>query len=393
MNKLAQRPRRVLPTRRILLCVKSGLVLLVVGGVASAGLAAASTPSAPVTLPHTPATKAAPARPATVKAVAVPVNNSAVTYDTFGVRVDAHDGQIVKDPASGLFYLFGTSYGCGFTLSAPATPWCGVRVYRSADLQTWTPAGAVGGMYAFDPFTDEFQGECDSAHFGCFRPHVARRPDGTWVMWVNAIRDPAGYIVLTATAPGGPYTRTDVPPVLALGPTMDGVGYGDESITVDPADPTSAWLTYTALGTAHNHQIAVEQLDPTWTTGTGAVAFLPELHVEAPSMFKRGALWYMMYSDPACPYCSNAGSSYDTASSPFGPWTKRGTPWPSSCVGQPAAVNALNSQFIYQSDRWAQKPAGGYQPNQYQANNYLAPVTFNTDGTIPAQHCIASWTL
>lgn len=323
---------------------------------------------------------------------ATAVNNTVVTYDTVGAKIDAHDGQVVKDPASGLFYLYGTSYGCGFTLSSPTdTPWCGVRVYRSADLQTWSPAGSVGGMYAFDPFGAEYQDECDSAHFGCFRPHVARRPDGIWVMWVNAIRDPGGYIVLTASAPGGPYART-TGPALALGPTTDGVGYGDESITVDPANPATAYLTYTMLGAGHDHQIAVEQLDPTWTTGTGHAATLPETHVEAPSMFKRGTLWYMTYSDPACPYCANAGTSYDTAASPLGVWTKRGTPWPNSCVGQPAGVNVLNSQYIYQSDRWAQKPSGGFQPNQFGANNYLAPVGFNTDGTIPAQRCVPTWT-
>lgn len=348
----------------------------------------ASIPPQP--LPANPHTTTAPVKPKV--ASGVPVDNAHVTYDTVGAKVDAHDGKIVQDPVSGLYWLFGTSYGCGFAFTSPAvTPWCGVRVYRSSDLQTWIPAGAVGGMYAFDPFGSDYQTECNSAAFGCFEPHPARRPDGTWVMWVNAIRDPAGYIVLTADAPGGPYTRVATSPALALGPTRDGSGYGAEDITVDPNDPATAYLTYTMLGT-HNHQIAVEQLDPTWTTGTGRVATLPEIHVEAPSMFKRGALWYLSYSDPACPYCNNAGSSYDTATNPFGPWTKRGTPWANSCVGQHTGISELAGQYVYESDRWVQKPTGGFQPNQYGANNYLAPVTFNADGTIPPQRCIPTWT-
>jgi hypothetical protein len=363
------------------------ICLIILTGTVTAD--AAPTPTVPRTLPRSPVKLHTP-----IQRHLIPVNNSVITYDTTGARIDAHDGKIVQDPTTGVSYLFGTAYGCGYAFTSPTnTPWCGVKVYRSTNLATWTPAGSFNGVYAFDPTTPEYQNICDSSHYGCFEPHPARRPDGTWVMWINSVRYTAGYIVLTAPSPGGPYTRMP-DPILALGPAQAGlVGYGAEDITVDPTDPSLAYLTYTMLGAGHDHQIAVERLDPTWTTGTGDAATVPGEHVEAPAMFKHGALWYVTYSDPACPYCNNAGTSYSTATTPLGTWVKRGTPWPTSCAGQPTGVNIVNGRYIYQSDRWAQKPGGGFQPNQYTANNYLAPLTFDIYGNIPAQPCMTTWTL
>lgn len=317
------------------------------------------------------------------------VDNSQVTYDTTGARLDAHDGMVVQD-AAGTAWLFGTSYGCGFVLGQPS-PWCGVRVYRSTDLQTWTPTGL-----AFDPAP--WQGRCSGDQFGCFRPHVQQRPDGTWVMWVNVAHSPAGYAVLTATAPQGPYSEVPSPPHLAV---SDGSGmpFGDQAIYRDPGSPSTAYLAYTAIG--HNpstHKLVVERLDPTWTTGTGQYVVLPTTPVEAPGLFKRGAMWYLTYSDPACAYCVT-GTSYATASNPLGPWTRQVSIRAGSCGGQPAAVNVLKGTggsptYVYQTDRWVQPASGQPGPvlTQTNANNYLAPLTFAANGLIPTQACVATWT-
>lgn len=320
------------------------------------------------------------------------VDNTRVTYDVLGARLDAHDGTVVQDPA-GTVWLFGTSYGCGFQLGL-ASPWCGVRVYRSTDLQTWAPAGAVGGILAFDPYGPGWQSRCSGDHFGCFRPHVARRPDGTWVMWVNVAHSTAGYAVLTAAAPGGPYTEVPTPPRLAV---SDGsvMPFGDEDITADPARPGVAWVAYTVIdhsGGGSVHDIAVEQLDPTWTTGTGRYVRLHRTLVEAPGLFSRGGRWYLVYSDPACPYCvTSAGWAH--APSPLGPWTA-GPAKLTACVGQPADVSRLRRPsgtdvWVYQTDRWAQGTT--LVRNQYRANNYLAPLAFTADGS-PTHTCTSAWT-
>ncbi|MEN3361055.1 MAG: hypothetical protein V7637_5037 [Mycobacteriales bacterium] len=342
---------------------------------------------------------ATPSHRATAAAAVVQVDNSKITYDTFGARIDAHDGRIVQDPA-GVLWLFGTSYGCGFRFNKPSA-YCGVRVYRSTDAQTWTPAGAVGGMYAFDALGPEWQNLCGGAAFGCFEAMPARRPDGTWVMWIQAGHLHAGYRVLTAPAPGGPYTPTGVDPVLAV---SDGSGlpYGAETIYPDPTDPATAWLAYTTIdhvtkpGTSI-HDIVVEKLDPTWTTGGGPHVRLGLLHSEGPGLFKRGNTWYLTYSDPACAYCAT-GTGWATAPSPLGPWSAtRGQLRSGSCGGQPTGVDVLRGSagktwYVWQVDRWVRGPNNTLIPNQYLANNYLAPITFNANGSIPVQTCTGRWT-
>lgn len=341
------------------------------------------------------APRPAPPRPPP-PAAAGGVVNSQITYDTFGARLDAHDGTIVQDPA-GTMWLFGTSYGCGFQLSV-SLAWCGVRVYRSTDLQTWAPAGAVGGMYAFDHLGGGWQARCGGQVFGCFRPHVARRPDGTWVMWLNVAHSAAGYAVLTAPAPGGPYAEVPDPPALAV---SDGSGmpYGDQDITPDPADPAVAWIAYTAIdhaGGGNVHDIVVERLDPAWTSGTGQFARLGKALVEAPGLFVRGGRWYLVYSDPACPYCATT-AGWASAPGPLGPWTVSPLRF-TACGGQPADVNVLRRPAggvvpVYQTDRWVRGAGNALVANQYLANNYLAPLTFSPDGSIPAQSCVGQWTL
>lgn len=336
---------------------------------------------------------AALAAVALAAAAAARVDNTQIVYDVYGARLDAHDGTVVQDPA-GTAWLVGTAYGCGYRLNQPS-PWCGVRVYRSTDLQTWTPAGAVGGTLAFDPFGPEWQFRCGGQVFGCFRPHVARRPDGTWVMWINVAHSTAGYAVLTAPAPGGPYVEA-APPQLAVN---DGsaMPYGDQDITPDPGRPGVAWIAYTAInhaGGGHVHDIVVERLDDTWTTGTGEFARLGKTLVEAPALFARGGRWYLLYSDPACPYCVTT-AGWATAPSPLGPWTASPARL-TACVGQPADVNQLRRPaggdvWVYQTDRWAQS-GGTFAANQYRANTYLAPLVFAADGSISAHQCTGLWT-
>jgi hypothetical protein len=335
---------------------------------------------------------AGPALPASAQ---VPVDNTQPTFDTTGNRLDAHDGMIVQDVA-GTSWLFGTSYACGFMLAQPS-PWCGVRVYRSTDLQTWTPAGVADGL-AFDPAP--WQDRCSGDHFGCFRPHVQLRPDGTWVMWLNVAQAPDGYAVLTAPAPQGPWTEVATPPRLAVS-DGSGMAFGDETIYRVPGSPATAYIVYTAIDHSPpptTHKLVVELLDPTWTTGTGQHVVIAKTPVEAPGLFKRGATWYLTYSDPACAYCVT-GTSYATAPNPLGAWTQRGSIRAGSCGGQPTAVDVLKTasgvlRYVYQTDRWVQPAAGqpGPVPNQTLANNYLAPLAFNADGTLAPHTCTPTWT-
>jgi len=321
------------------------------------------------------------------------VDNTQVTHDSLGQRVDAHDGDLLQ-VADGTIYAYGTAYGCGFRLGV-SSAYCGVRVYSSRDLQTWTPAGAVGGQYAFDHLTPDWQTRCSPpGAYGCYRPHVVQRPaDGKFVMWLNTAGD-GGYKVLIADAPGGPFVDTGIVPNLAVKPPTGGLRYGDEDLTVGPDGV--GWVSYTAIWPLTNrHDIVVERLDPSLTTGTGASVSLGLDLVEAPGLFLAPTgKWEMIYSDPAKPYLVT-GTSIMDAPSPLGPWTGPRTLNANSCGGQPAGVWPIKGQsgvttWVYGTDRW--DPGN---PNQSMANNYYGALTFNATGgtAIDGYGCQPSWSL
>ncbi|GGC07437.1 family 43 glycosylhydrolase [Cellulomonas carbonis] len=328
-----------------------------------------------------------------------PVDNTVVRTDSLGMRLDAHDGDLLQAP-DGTTYLYGTSYGCGFTLGKPS-PYCGVRVYSTTDLSTFVPAGAVGGLYAFDHLAGPWQALCaPTRSYGCYRPHVVQRPaDGRYVMWVNTHHD-AGYKVLVAEHPAGPFVDTGLAPELAIVPPPGGLRYGDHDLTVDPVTG-HLYVTYTVIWANDNtHQLVVERLDPSGTTGTGefvqlaAMAPAREL-VEAPALFRAPTgTWHMVFSDPARPY-RTTGSGIMDAPGPLGPWTNRRTLSADSCGGQPAGVWPVRTStgrtaYVYGSDRWDEGKG-----NQAAAENYYGELTFTARGgtSIDAHRCQSTWTL
>ena len=228
-----------------------------------------------------------------------------IRFDTDGNAIDAHDGEIRR--YEGRYWLYGTSYGCGYVrLERPVTPWCGYRAYSSPDLEHWTDEGPL-----FDATTAHWQSRCDSGTLSCYRPHVAyNAATDRYVLWMNSYDVADGYHVFTSETPEGPFTEVGVP-------TLAYKGGGDMDLFVD-GDGT-AYLAYTLTGAA-GYDEAVEKLDPTYTTGTGAATRLGLRDTEAPSLFERRGTYYMTISDPNCAYCGGTGASYLTAPSPLGPW-------------------------------------------------------------------------
>lgn len=344
----------------------------------------------------------AAAATATSQAVNAPVDNTQVIYDVYGQRLDAHDGDLLQTP-DGTIYLYGTSYGCGFQLNGPS-PYCGVRVYTTRDLRTFTPAGALGGQYAFDHFDQAWQDRCTQPNFGCYRPHVVQRPyDGQYVMWVNTHGE-EGYRILTSPAPGGPFTDTGAVPDLAVKPPVGGLRYGDMDLYVD-TDGTG-YVAYTAIWPEGNeHTIVIERLDPTLTTGTGEHVLIDAWPdrvdvIEAPALFKAPTgTWHLLYSNPARAYMPTA-TGIVNAPDALGPWTQPRDYTFNSCSGQPTGAWPITgpsgvTTWVYGTDRWAMSPTGYGYANQAKANNYYAPITFNANGgtAIDAGRCLSTWTL
>lgn len=322
-------------------------------------------------------------------AVSTSVDNTQVMYDSYGQRMDAHDGDLLQTE-DGTIYVYGTSYGCGFTLNQES-PFCGVRVYTTKDLKNFTPAGAVGGSYAFNHLDQKWQDLCTFPNFGCYRPHVVQRPsDGKYIMWINSHGD-AGYKVLISDSPAGPFVDTGANPVLAIKPPTGGLRYGDHDLTVDG---NSVYLSYTAIWPEDNrHDIIIERLNTSLTSGTGRYTRLDEQMVEAPSLFKGpNGRWYITYSNPAKPYIVT-GTAVESSTSPLGPFGGKKILSANSCSGQPALVAEITSpvtgaqQFVYGTDRWVSG-----EPNQAFANNYYGRLSF-TATDINTHSCQGGWTL
>lgn len=299
-------------------------------------------------------------------------------FSKLGDAIDAHDGEIAY--FNGIYYLYGTSYGCGFEWGHKEAPFCGFKVYTSTDLVTWQDRGAL-----FDASTKIWQTRCDGNTYGCFRPHVIyNKSTAKYVLWINVYDNRVGYRVFTSSKPTGPFIE-QAEPKLAVNSeaAVAGLNNGDHDTFVD--DDGTAYLAYTdwrAKGA-----IAVEQLSAGYLTGTGKVtkAITPG-ETEAPSLFKRKGIYYLVYSDPNCGYCSGTGASYRTAPSPMGPWSEGIRISDNSCGGQPSFVSSIKLKsgeiFLFGSDLW-----NNGAKNESLANYYWSPLTFDAHGAINKMEC------
>jgi hypothetical protein len=235
-------------------------------------------------------------------------------FDVAGNAIDAHDGEIQH--FGDTYYLYGTSYGCGFQWTTAGSPFCGFRVYSSPDLVHWADRGPL-----FDASSSTWQQRCNGSTYGCFRPHVVYDAHThRYVLWINTYDVAVGYHVFTSRTPDGPFTEQAVPRLAVNDDVPPGVNNGDHDVFVD-RDGT-AYLVFTDWRAGG--ELVVERLDRSYTSGTGDVVRLGTRSTEAPSMFRRGDRYYITYSDPNCGYCTT-GTSYVSASSPLGPWRGSGT--------------------------------------------------------------------
>jgi hypothetical protein len=287
------------------------------------GLGIAAAISLALATPALAATASPTAVSAAVEQTVTLVNqdsagNSTVRFDVDGNAIDAHDGQIQR--FGDLYYLYGTAYGCGYEWNTPGAPFCGFVSYSSPDLVNWTPEGPL-----FDASTSTWQDRCDGSTYGCYRPHVVFNPStGQYVLWINTYDVGVGYRVFTSADPAGAFTEVAVPDLGSPEGAPGGVNYGDQQIFVD--DDGSAYLSYTDW--TRGGDLIVELLDPTFTTGSGQWSRVNIRSTEAPTIFKRGDVYYLTYSDPNRGYATT-GTGYVTAASPLGPWvgSQQGDAW------------------------------------------------------------------
>lgn len=300
-------------------------------------------------------------------------------YTPAGKAVDAHDGEIAY--FDGVYYLYGTSYGCGFAWNEKNAPFCGFKVYSSTDLVHWTDRG-----FLFDASTATWQRRCNGSTYGCFRPHVVfNQKNGKYVLWVNVYDNRVGFRVFTSDSPAGPFEEKPEPKLAVNNDApVAGLNNGDHDTFVD--DDGTAYVAYTDWRTGGT--IVIEELDKDYLSGTGNhIKAVTEGKTEAPALFKRKGIYYVTYSDPNCGYCSGTGTSYRTANSPLGPWSPGTKISDKSCGGQPSFVSVIrlssDTIYLYGSDLW-----NNAAKNEALANFYWAPLTFGDNGAIKPMECL-----
>ena len=305
-------------------------------------------------------------------------------FDNLGRAVDAHDGEIAY--FGGTYYLYGTSYDCGFEWNNKTAPFCGFKVYTSKDMINWKEKG-----YLFDAQTPLWQSRCDGKTYGCFRPHVVyNKQNKKYVLWINVYDNVSGYRVFTSNNPIGPFKEV-AEPKIAINSSMPAAGLnnGDHDLFID--DDGTAYLAFTNWRTGGT--IAIEKLDNNYLSGTGIYLDSITLNrTEAPGLFKRNGIYYVTYSDPNCGYCSGTGTSYKTAKSLMGPWSEGKKISDNSCGGQPSFVSTMkiNTEtiYLYGSDLW-----NNSAKNEALANFYWAPLTFADDGSINPIECLQTFAM
>jgi hypothetical protein len=327
-------------------------------------------------------------RPAAAETVTI-VNSDAgggqvSRFDVDGNALDAHDGSLLR--VGGVFYLYGTSYACGYRYQQNST-FCGFKAYSSPDLVHWTDRG-----YIVAP------GGCGF----CFRPHVVfNAATGRYVMWADG---GGHYVVATSPTPTGIFTAQS-DPVLAVG------GAVDESLFVDTDGTGYVIHNTTQVAPGLTADMVVERLTPDYLTTTGQSTRLGLGDVEAFTVFKRNGIYHALMSDPSCAYCSGATGEM-TATSMLGPWAgdwydangvhQDGHAEPrrrarivnaDNCGGQPLASLPIvaadgSTGYYFVSDRWNNRA-----PNESLANFFIGPMTFDSAGTLQNISCVAAFGL
>ena len=358
-----------------------GLLLSFAGAVTHSAAAQSTTPAAAKPGKKTKAAVVASSPPVQVQNFTAD-GKQLTRFDAAGDAIDAHDGEIAY--FQGTYYLYGTSYDCGFAWQNKKAPFCGFKVYSSPDMVNWTDQG-----FLFDAQTPVWQTRCNGNTYGCFRPHVLfNQKTKQYVLWINVYDNKVGFRVFTSPSPTGPFKEV-AEPTLAMDSNapVAGLNNGDHDTFVD--DDGTAYLAYTdwrSKGT-----IVIEQLTPDYLSGANRfVKNITEGKTEAPALFKRRGIYYVTYSDPNCGYCSGTGTSYRTASSPLGPWSQGTKISDNSCGGQPSFVSTIklgtDSLFLYGSDLW-----NNAARNEALANYYWAPLVFNEDGSIKPMECLKAY--
>lgn len=283
-----------------------------------------------------------PAGPAS--AATVTVTNGTQFTDTAGNPLHAHGGGVLK--VDGWYYWFGENRNTNSTFRY-------VSVYRSQDLANWEFRNHVLTQ-ATDP-------ELASANIE--RPKVIYNPaTKQFVMWMHK-ELASGYgqaraAVATSSTVDGDYSYRGsfrVP--------------GDFTTRDDTLFQDTDGSGYFIAAVRNNRDLRIYRLTADYTAIDTEVANpWPDQYREAPALFKRGGVYFMLTSGQSG--WSPNQQRYATASSLAGPWTAmRDVGDPTGYGSQTTFVlpvqGSSGTSYLYLGDRWGNSIGSNVQGSQY----------------------------
>lgn len=224
------------------------------------------------------------------------LQNHSPRIDRAGGVIDCHDGCLRY--FDGRFHLYGTRYGQtdGFTFANRYV------CYSSDDLTHWTDHGelissAPPGVY--------------------YRPYVVFNPRTRkyvlWYNWYHALWE-GQFGCAVSDVPQGPFAIVNprVP--------LRGKRPGDHNLFVD--DDGTGYIVYTDIDGMgiDRHAMSVERLTPDFTASTREGSEVLDRRVEAPAMFKRAGLYYVVFGQTCCFCPEGADARVFVSSAPLGPY-------------------------------------------------------------------------
>ena len=256
------------------------------------------------------------------------ISNVEPRRDSDGNILNAHDGALYSF-SPGQYLLIGTSYAeCeSFTNCSSHIGDCGWQdnnfsAYSSSDLQTWK-------LESSNMVPDRPRGGAN------FRPKILRNKAGTYVMWYNfqppAPNIPGYYTVATSPTSTGPYS------ILHEQVNVSMPLNGDFNLFVDEDDDRAGYIVYNSdknghlCGACHippcdcGFQMSVEKLSADYTSSSMINSgWIGAPTVEAPAMFKREGIYYLLFDRLSCFGPQGSGAVVYTSRKPMGPYIAQG---------------------------------------------------------------------
>ncbi|GAA3739980.1 family 43 glycosylhydrolase [Plantactinospora mayteni] len=242
------------------------------------------------------------------------------------------------------------------------------HVLSSTDANTWTHHGARASIATF-PW----------AGADAWASEVEPR-NGKYYWYTSVNGRGAGWMdigVAVGDSPLGPFTDAKGGPLISDStPNSSGLNIDPTVFVDDDGQAYIYWGGYWGARAARLKSNMIE-LDGPVVTPSGLSNFW-----EAPWMFKRNGLYYMMYAANDTNGCVTSSSyacqRYATATNPMGPWTHRGIVLGQvSSTTNHAGVVELNGQW-YMVYHTANAPGGG----NFRRSVAVDRLYFNADGTM-----------